>query len=320
VQVDFVEWKSLLQREYLRDFIKSGGASIKFAVVGTLELANRLKADLRADAVADNYLVATVDASESRVHLMQELFHQVARQVDWEGLARRVVSNCYLELGFEVSGTDLRIESVAEQNGVAPGPLRPQMRRALESLLNRSHDLARDFRYAMLWLCMAQVTRPTGGGGDVEVIIDWLTGNLRLISAVKRLLIFEKVGRHNARAMLSSLGSWARTAGYSGLVLILDIRQLGVSKRQDVTPGTHHYSVAAAMDAYEVIRQLIDSTDDLSGLLSVILTSPTLFEDDKRGVKAYKALYERIWPDVRLRSRPNPLSALASLAPQEALR
>lgn len=74
------------------------------------------------------------------------------------------------------------------------------------------------------------------------------------------------------------------------------------------------------MDAYEVIRQLIDSTDDLAGFLSVIVASPQLFEDEKRGVKAYKALYERIWPDVRLRSKPNPLSALASLAATEVAR
>ena len=67
------------------------------------------------------------------------------------------------------------------------------------------------------------------------------------------------------------------------------------------------------MDAYEVLRQLIDSTDDRRGLLSVVLARPELFEDEKRGVKAYKALYERIWPDVSLKAQTNPLSVLVSL-------
>ncbi|MFN8612928.1 MAG: BREX system ATP-binding domain-containing protein [Vulcanimicrobiota bacterium] len=313
MQVDFLEWMNLLREEYLKDFIKQGGAAVKFSVSSSPELAERLKRDIAAEAERESYLVAQVDASVVRVHLMQELFHEIARQIPWEDLARRVVARCYQNEGFEVSGPDLRVDSVADQNGVIPGPLRMQIRRSLEGLLYRSHDLARDFRYAMLWMCMAQITRLEGGGPDVELIEQWLTGNLRLISGVKRLLIFEKIGRHNARAMLSSLGAWMRLAGHPGFLFILDIRQLAIAKRQDIGNGTLHYTVAAAMDAYEVIRQLIDSTDDLSGFLSVVLAPPELFEDEKRGVKAYKALYERIWPDVRLKSRANPLSALTSL-------
>lgn len=315
MQVDYVEWTGLLRDEYLRDYVKQGGAAVKFAVTDSEELSRRLTANLSAGAAEHGYLMAVVDSSEVRIHLMQELFHQIARQVDWEKLARTVVRQCYGSLGLEVVGDDLRIESIAERNGLTAGPLRVQMQRSFEALLRRSHDLARDFRYAMLWLCMAQVNRPQGGGPEAEVVLQWLRGDLRLISAAKRLLIFEKISRHNARAMLSSLGAWCRTAGLAGLVVLLDLRQLAVARRQDTTHL--HYSAPACMDAYEVIRQLIDSTDDLTGFLAVVLASPDLFDDERRGVKAYKALYERIWPDVRLKSRANPLSALASLTAVE---
>ncbi len=320
MHVEFVEWLQLLEQEYLKDFVRQGGAAVKFVVTDSEELAARIKASVEKAALGDDYLVAQVDAASVRIHLMQELFHQVARQIDWEALARHVVRSCYQELGNEVPETDLRIESVAELNRVNPGFLRGQMQRSLEGLLNRQHDLARDFRYAMLWMCIAQLTRPQGGGPDVEVVLSWLRGELRLISSAKKLLIFEKIGRHNARAMLSSLGAWCRLAGRAGLALILDIRQLAVSRRADAPEGTHHYSAPAAMDAYEVLRQLIDSTDDLVGVLAVVVAKPELFDDEKRGVKAYKALYERIWPDVRLRSRPNPLSALATLVGTEVKR
>ncbi len=321
MHVEFVEWLQLLDQEYLKDFVRQGGAAVKFVVTDSEELAARIKASVEKAALGDDYLVAQVDSASVRIHLMQELFHQVARQIDWEALARNVVRSRYKELGNDdVPATDLRIESVAELNRVNPKFLRAQMQRSLEDLLGRQHDLARDFRYAMLWMCVAQITRAEGGGPDVETVLSWLRGELRLISPAKKLLIFEKIGRHNARAMLSSLGAWCRLAGRTGLALLLDVRQLAVSRRADASEGTHHYSAPAAMDAYEVLRQLIDSTDDLVGVLAVVVAKPELFDDEKRGVKAYKALYERIWPDVRLRSRPNPLSALASLVGTEVKR
>lgn len=281
---------------------------MKFVISDDPILSKRVKGELVA--ASENYLTAMIDASKARVHLLQEIFYQIAWQVDWDAITERVVRRCYEELGYDAAGTDLGLQLVATKNGVSPATLRREVRSSLEAILNRTHDLERDFRYAMLWLCLAKVT---GNGKDSEIILEWLRGSLRLISAVKPLLIFERISRHNARAILSSLGSWARTAGYFGITLVLDIGQLAIGRRQDVEPGSCYYSQAAAMDAYEVIRQLIDSTDDLTGVLSVVLATSTLFEDEKRGVKSYKALYERVWPDVRLKKHPNPLSALTFL-------
>ena len=118
--------------------------------------------------------------------------------------------------------------------------------------------------------------------------------------------------------MLASLAAWCRMAGNPGLVITIDIRQLLVPRRAEVWPEQHFYTPAAAMDAYEVLRQLIDATDELEGVLCVVLAEPALFDDDRRGVRVYKALYERVWPDVRLRQRANPLSSLAELATEEA--
>lgn len=308
MQVDFREWLSLLKSEYLQGFIQQGGASVKFVVSDDRQTTDLVKSEV-VDA-AQNYLTAVVDASTAKVHLLQEVFFQVASQINWDELTERAVRNCMEELGYSTEGTDLSLQSVAAKNGVSASTLRPEVRRSLETILDRTHDLERDFRYAMLWLCLGRVT---GNKQDQDTITQWLRGTLRQLKPAKKLLVFERITRYNARAILSSLGSWARTAGYSGLVLLFDVGQLAVSKRQEVEPGTFHYSQAAAMDAYEVIRQLIDSTDELTGFLAVIVAPSSLFDDEKRGVRSYKALYERVWPDVRLKSRPNPLSALAFL-------
>jgi hypothetical protein len=310
VDVELGEWLSLLDGEYLSDFVAGGGAAVKFVAVPDVSTALKVREEVRRTAEERGFLVAEVDAALVRIHLMQQLFHEVARQVPWESLARRVVRRCYGDLGMQ-AGEDLQVEAVAALNAVAPGPLRADLRRSLEGLLQRSHELARDFRYAMLWLCAAQVAP---SGPDTAVLLSWLRGELRLVSALKKFLIFRKIGRHNARAMLGSLSAWCRLAGLPGLALILDVRQLAVARRSEAGPGQVHYTVAAVMDAYEVLRQMIDSTDDLTGVLCVVVAEPELFDDEKRGVKVYQALYTRVWPDVRLRLRANPLSSMARLA------
>jgi hypothetical protein len=70
------------------------------------------------------------------------------------------------------------------------------------------------------------------------------------------------------------------------------------------------------MQCYEVLRQLIDDTDQLTGTLCLVITDAGFLDiDSKRGVTRYRALLERVWPDVRIRGAQNPLSALVSIDP-----
>lgn len=306
------EWLGLLRREYLDDFVRQGGAAVKFAVVAEREAGSALLHRVEREAQEAGYLVARVDAAQVKVHMMHDVFFAVARTVPWRDLARQAVRGYYVQSGFRVpEDGDLSTEAVAAFNGVDPMLLGAEVRQRIEGMLQRSEELAKDFRLAMLWLCLAEIYRDRAAD-DGGTIIEWLEGDLRLVSAAKRYLIFRKIGRHNARAMLSSLSAWARMVGMPGLVLTLDLRRLGVAKRAEVTDGVF-YTKAAALDAYEVLRQLIDSTDDLRGLLCVVLAEPILFEDERRGVPTYRALLDRVRPDVQLRQRDNPLSALARL-------
>jgi len=312
MSVASAEWLGLVRREYLDDFVRQGGAAVKFAVVSETDHGARVLAAVTEQAEETGYLVVRVDAAHIRVHMMQEVFFEVARQVPWRELARRAVRGYYVESGYRVPEDDLSAEAVAALNGVDPGMLNAELRQRIHDMLGRGDELAKDFRVAMLWLCLAEIWKGRSRE-DSAAIIEWLEGDLRLISALKQYLIFRKIGRHNARAMLSSLSAWCRMVGLPGVVLTLDIRRLGVAKRAEVTEGVF-YTKAGVLDAYEILRQLIDATDDLRGMLCVVLARPELFDDERRGVAIYKALYERVWPDVRLRQRDNPLSALANIS------
>jgi hypothetical protein len=65
------------------------------------------------------------------------------------------------------------------------------------------------------------------------------------------------------------------------------------------------------MDAYEVLRQLVDDADLFDGFFLVVVADDAFIGDDhKRSVGAYTALKMRIWDDVRARARDNPLAPL----------
>src|SRR5947209_3708470 len=81
--VTLTEWVGLLRSEYLAEFIPSGGAAVKIAVAPPEHGAAALDA-VAAEARAQGYLVARVDAAQTRVHMIDRVFYTVARQVEWD--------------------------------------------------------------------------------------------------------------------------------------------------------------------------------------------------------------------------------------------
>jgi hypothetical protein len=74
------------------------------------------------------------------------------------------------------------------------------------------------------------------------------------------------------------------------------------------------YTPAAVIDAFEVLRQLIDDAEAFEGLLVIALADDALTgEDPKRSLNAYDALKMRVSDDVRATGRDNPLAALVRL-------
>lgn len=114
--------------------------------------------------------------------------------------------------------------------------------------------------------------------------------------------------------MLVSLASWLAKVDGRGLVLDLDLDRLSVVRRAPAAEREGiYYSRAAILDAYEVLRQLIDATDDLHHCLVVATVPPSLVTDDGRGLPAYSALHLRVADEVHDRRRANPFAALVRL-------
>lgn len=116
--------------------------------------------------------------------------------------------------------------------------------------------------------------------------------------------------------MFLSLCHWLRRADRQGLVLTLDIGRYAADRRAG--DGTLYHTTTAAMDAYEVLRQFIDATDELESCFIGVIAPAQFLEDEKRGLHRYDPLKLRIWDEVHDRHRANPLSSLVRLSVERA--
>jgi hypothetical protein len=159
-------------------------------------------------------------------------------------------------------------------------------------------------------LCRAQIAGLESGA--VPVVL-WLRGELSRVSELKNAKIFSKIGRHNARLMLESLTHWLRRNGRPGLMIAIDVSRCLENPRRNERKEGLYYSAGALTETYEMLRQLIDSSSELSGTFIAIFAPPALLSDEKRGVDRYQALKMRIFDDVRNQGVPNLLAPLVRL-------
>ncbi len=314
------EWLSVLRKEYLQDFIPSGGAAVKFVVpMDGLEHQGLLD-KLKQDAEADGYLFVSLDATTTKLHMIDQVFHAIAKQVAWDDLAYAFLHTT-LSVGqyrLPENRNDFDLAQIASLNGLDLGEMRVIINNRLRDRLFRDYAMTQEFRIAVLSLCRAQLDPQDVGVGITDAIKEWLRGELRLISSLKSSLIFQKVGRHNGRHMLFSLSHWLHLTGKAGLVMVLDISRFLEVRRPREPDGSLYYSLSAVIDGYEVLRQCIDGTDEIEYCLLVVVAPPSFLNDERRGLSAYDALRLRIWDEVRDRQRPNPLSSLVRLADEES--
>jgi P-loop Domain of unknown function (DUF2791) len=319
--MDTAEWLEVTGREYLEDFVRAGGAAVKLVVPGDAAEREGLRQCLAALAAQGGFRWASAEATTTRMHLIDQLFFAVARQLDWDDLARSFLRRHLVRSGLRVpdgagapSGWPLSLAALQEAND-SPGPVfDAEVKRGLINRLYGDDTMSREFRLAMLRLCLAQLD-PADDPDLAEAVRQWLRGELRLVSAVKRALIFQRIARHNARHLLVSVTHWLRQCGRSGLVLLLDVSRYGDATPPRARGPGHYYSPSACLDLYEVLRQLIDATDELDACYVAVVAGPEFLTDERRGLRSYQALYLRVADEVRDRYRPNPRSALVRLGP-----
>ena len=75
------EWFQTIQQEYLQRFVGQGGSSVKFVVTPSEGDRINVQDQLMMLAEKEHYACVRVDAKETKIHMMDKLFHQVSRRV-----------------------------------------------------------------------------------------------------------------------------------------------------------------------------------------------------------------------------------------------
>ena len=311
------EWLKVLKTAYLQEFIRRGGSSVKFAVVEEAEDTKTVVSGVGALAQEEGFVTITADSRETKVQLIDLLFQEMAKQIDWDTLAFECVQKLF-------QANDRKIPDqrdacswglLASLNNCDEATIQRDVNSWLERSLYQDFEMSREFRLAMIQLCVSQLDPVGRQSKEVEAIQSWLRGELKQMAVLKKLLIFQKVTRNNARDLIASLTHWVRALGKPGVVLTIDISAFMGDKKKGSTKSLS-YTPSSVMDAYEMLRQFIDSSDDIEGFLLVVVTPKAFLTNERLGLNRYEALKLRIWDDVRDKFRQNPFAPMVRLTEQ----
>ena len=304
------QWLPTIEREYFSAYLPAGGGAIKF-VVADEQTAPAVARGVTILARQYGMLAAHADASQTRLHMLQDVFFALARWLPWDTLAQRYIEGLFNRNGYPWPrpGEPRTTADLAAHFGIAPNLLTRSRDQWLSQDLWNDALMAQDFRAAMIQMCLARLEPEEDGPTDESPILRWLYGEKVLPGVLRQHDVGARISRTSARAMLISLCQWLRKAGSSGLLLTLDIR--AALRHQAKAGDEPRYSPVALMDFYEVLRELVDDIEHLPGLFVLVLADQTLIAGDrKRTLDNYKALEMRIWPDVRPGNQQNPLAPL----------
>jgi hypothetical protein len=309
---EYMKW---LEVDYLDDYVAEGGGAVKFVSLDGDEVAGRFSPSLQEAALSRDYLHVAIDAAATPVQFIEEFFFAVAHEIDWFGLAAAFVRGCYEELGMSLgalrSPDAVSVRAVARANDVHDGELHRSMRRIVEKKVFSDGGLSPEFRIAMLRTCQAVLAWGDVNDTEKGMLLHWLHGDTVALPKLRSLGLYRRIARHQARYTFASLCHWIRCCGYRGLVVDVDVSRFAVVRRPPVEARRgFYYSRAAVLDTYEALRQFVDSTAELEGVLMVVSAPRRLMADPHRGPGGYQALHQRIYSEVDDSRRVNPLASL----------
>lgn len=310
-------WLRFIDREYLNGYVRNGGSTVKFAVPLDQRSALCIFDGLSRAADRLGYVVVKVSATDTKIHMVDEIFFRTAEQISWGRLSRQVIERLAADAGYSwpkdsPEGSNIPLyEQLADQNSVEPQMLLLDLKKQIGNRVFKERKLSKDFRVAMTHLCIAELSGGPDGATTVRVLSDWLTGRNKAVNAVKPYQIFRKINRATARYFFESMVRWVRLAGNPGILLLMSTARLMLPRNP--YDQSLYYTKAAVLDAYEVLRQFIDGADRLDGYLMVVLSDIAFLEDHSRGISAYEALKFRVFDEIRDKKLVNPMASLVRL-------
>lgn len=288
-----------LVKEYLDDFIYSGGSKVKFLASRAGTGKTHLLCLLLHAALDRGYLAVHLEAEDFKLHQFDNLYRMVAAGINLEQVIQRYVAAVIGRMGYDPAAVTAGRNFVDWVTQPPQGrPLATVVRALQEHLeddLYHNQRVHRAFAGVVMYLA-ADVLGVRSLEADIrKQLYTWLGGDLKKMGELRKYHIFTRIDRFNARLMLRSLVAVARLAGYAGLFVAVDGLEVLRRRRSTRRPL---YTKAARDEFYESLRQLIDDFDGLEYTFFCFALRTELVQDEKLGFKSYEALWSRIHDEV----------------------
>jgi hypothetical protein len=265
------DWLRLIEREYLDDFIPSGGSATKF-VSGQPAALDLVARRLTHAAQERSLFTRHLDPGQPRddgkkidIHRADRLFFEITRDVDWKAWANAQARHFLETQGIRLlPGRRLdAIDAIAADNGRASADLMNQYQREFALRLIRNRRLTPAFRSALAALGRAQLIPDQMTPTTEEVLIGWLRGQRvpGASAALKRIQVFGGIDQSSARHMLTSFCNWLSDTGHKGMLVVLDFRAYEHRRK----PGTQRNKLA--IDALQELRRRGGSREEMEQIL-----------------------------------------------------
>jgi len=286
-------WLDFVEGHYLKNYILNGGSKVKLLIGPEGNGKTHLLSFIRNDAKKMGYQTVSVSLQDQeKVLNIVDLYKRCALSVDQELLTAGLCRQVGIELGYpeDKYNEDKPILSILmEEEGLTRGEAGKEIRKAVKKITIES-DLSPSF-HVFVYNLLAD--RLIGNSNKIdEVCWKWFKGNKLEPTEKKIVHLFDKLNRINARVWLYSLIRLVQLSGSKGLVLLID--NLDAMTQRDDETRRYCYTPNATKDIYELLRQLVDAVELLEYFLVVIAGRPELLSDERRGLKSYEAIWQRL--------------------------
>jgi hypothetical protein len=266
-----------LQRKL--DEVRGGEGDVKFLRggygCGKTFMANLLIHDAQQRGFATSFVV--VSDNDLHFHRFDELYRKVVSGLSTPACARGALGDV---LDRWIGGVEegLVEMGLSEEDPVFDARVLAKLDEQLVALTGgrAPADMIRVIRRVFE---LKQEGRPQ----EASALVSWLSGSANVAASVKGLAAVKgDIGSGDAMAYLRGILEIVKSAGYTGLVIVIDEAETILRMRGDVRGKS-----------LNAIRQIVDAASSYPGLLWVFTGTPTFF-DDRQGVKGVEALHARI--------------------------
>src|SRR6266545_592260 len=152
------EWLDLVEYEYLNGYINGGGGVVKF-IVGDAQQTPIIRSELGEVSEKHNLVHVNINAAETKLHMIQDVFFAVSRALDWDAMTQHFVEALFERQGYEWPrpGEAVPIHEVAELNRIDLTLLRREFHQWLTAEVMKDTEMTQDFRVAIARLCQRRL-------------------------------------------------------------------------------------------------------------------------------------------------------------------